>query len=736
MKTNLLILFLGFTLHISAQKLSGIITNEQRQPIIGAQIYIDPVQSGTTTDENGYYELTNLPNASIKIFVSHLGYESQTRQISLSKQEMSINFQLRESVFEMDEIIISTPFYKLQSENVIKVERISLQNLDNKGMVTLMKGLSNLPGVSQVSTGLGIGKPVIRGLRGNRVLVYNQGIRLENQQFGDEHGLGINDFGIESVEVIKGPASLLYGSDALGGVLYFNPLKYADINSFSAAFNQKYFSNTQGITSAIGFKKSFEQWKFLVNATSNQHADYRNPNKERLTNSRFKETTVNSGLAFKNGLLSTSMRFSHNASKIGIPESVNDQSTSRTPLVPYQDLRTDLLSLNSIFFFSNSKLNTTFGFTGHQREEFEEDNGTPSLGLKLNTWSYDLKWHLPKRSEIETILGIQGLTQKNTNFGEEILIPNANIDDFGALITSSYSWKNNHLMAGIRYDIRKINSERHLVLHDDETHIFEPVDKSFKNVSMSLGIKSILFENIVSRLNLASGFKAPNLAELTSNGVHHGTNRFEIGNNDLERERNFQWDLSLEYGSDHLEIFVNGFFNHINDYIFISPTGEKEEENFIFQYMQEDADLYGGEFGFHFHPHPLDRIHFKSSFECVVGKQKNGDYLPLIPANKLSNEFRIEFGKNKKISHKFASINFESNFSQKNVSEFETITAGYNLVNINTGGRIKLKTSDVMINLSLNNVFNKSYISHLSRLKNDGILNMGRNFMASLIFNI
>ncbi len=141
----------------------------------------------------------------------------------------------------MDEVIVSTAFNKIQSQNVMKVEHESIKELQRKGTATLIEGLATIPGVSQVSTGTSIGKPVIRGLSGNRVLVYSQGVRMENQQFGDEHGLGLNDSGIESVEVIKGPASLLYGSDALGGVLYFNPEKFADANTFKANFSQKLF---------------------------------------------------------------------------------------------------------------------------------------------------------------------------------------------------------------------------------------------------------------------------------------------------------------------------------------------------------------------------------------------------------------------------------------------------------------------------------------------------------------
>ncbi|NLP58451.1 TonB-dependent receptor [Lutibacter sp. B1] len=756
MKKYLSILFLGFTLFAQAQnKISGTITNTQNEPLLGVDVYIEELHKGTSTNENGHYEIVNLPNSPIKITVAFIGYETQSKAITAQNESIVLDFTLIESVFKMEEVIISTPFNKLQSENVIKVDKATVQQLKNRGAATLIDGINSIAGVSQVSTGLGIGKPVIRGLRGNRVLVYTQGIRLENQQFGDEHGLGIDESSIESVEVIKGPASLLYGSDALGGVLYFNPVKFADDNSFNFNINQKYFSNTEGTSSSIGVKQSYNSWRFLANGTRNEHSDYKTGNDERVTNTRFKETIFNSAIGFHNSLLSSTLRFNFNNTKVGIPEEIGLQSTNKTPMLPYQDLNTKMVSLNTILFLPNSKIVTTFGYTLNERKEFEEEHHhhegeedheeehdhelehiEPALNLELNTFSYDAKWHLPKFNNVETIIGIQGLHQKNENFGEEILIPDAKIDDFGVFLTGSYTWNDNTIQGGLRFDTRKINTEEHIVAHEDEEHVFEAIDKSFENFTASLGYKTVLFNKITTRINVASGFKAPNLAELTSNGVHHGSNRFELGNNQLDSEQNLQTDITLEYNTKHFEIFANGFYNYINNYIFISPTGEIEDENPVYQYIQDDAKLYGGEFGIHIHPHPLDWLHLQSAFELVIGEKDNGDYLPLIPAHKLTNTLRTEFDINNWLKNGFVSVNLENYFKQNKVSEFETPTTSYNLVNLGIGGEVKLSKMNFDINLNVNNLFDKSYISHLSRLKADGIENIGRNFIVGVTFKI
>ena len=217
-------LFLALANSLYGQnKITGTITDDQGNPVLGADIYIEQLHIGTTSDESGYFELVNVPLGSHQLSISFIGFSTENLAVDLGSEALSLEISLHPTVFHMDEVIVSAPFSRLQSENVMKIESRSIETLKKAGAPTLMQGISNIPGVSEITTGTGIGKPVIRGLSGNRVLVYTQGVRLENQQFGSEHGLGMNESGIDNVEVIKGPASLLYGSDALGGVLYLTP---------------------------------------------------------------------------------------------------------------------------------------------------------------------------------------------------------------------------------------------------------------------------------------------------------------------------------------------------------------------------------------------------------------------------------------------------------------------------------------------------------------------------------
>ena len=704
-----------------------------------ATIYLPELETGTTTNYNGEFSL-NLSKGTFKIVVSYVGYQTQSLTISIPREDELI-IALSESVMEMEEVIISTPFHKLQSENVMKVEQKRIQELKASGAVNLAEGITSIAGVESVSTGNSIGKPVIRGLSSNRVLVYTQGIRLENQQYGDEHGLGINDAGLESVEVIKGPASLLYGSDALGGVLYLNPERFANMNASSADASINYFSNTKGYSTNAGYKASSNGFKFLFRGSLTEHSDY-DTKDYRVTNTRYREQDFKAGFGYQASNFKTEFRYNLNNSKLGLPEEIGIQSTNKAPLLPYQNIDNHIFSSKSTLFFEKSSLDVTLGYIYNNRKEFEEehhhgeddhdDEGDheedeheeleAALNMKLKTFSYDIKYNFPTLGRFETIVGVQGMNQTNSNYGEEVLIPNATTNDFGILATSHIHFDKVDVQLGARYDNRTID-------------IKDLTDKNFNSFNGALGVKMDIFNKVTARLNLASGFRAPNLAELASDGTHEGTNRYEIGNLDLKNEQNFQVDFALEYKNEHIEVFANAFYNTINDYIFLNPNGEFIDEDPVYIYEQENANLYGGEFGFHLHPHPIHWLHVESSFETVTGKLDNDDYLPLIPANSLTNTIRVEFD-SKAIENSYAFIKLRSTFAQNNVNSVETESDAYNLLSAGIGGSLNVFNKDLAITLSATNLLNTKYIHHLSRLKPDGIFNMGRNFNVGITYTL
>lgn len=750
---SVLLILAGIEVH-SQNSLSGkVIDKTNNEPLEQVSIYFPNLEKGSISDQNGEFTIGKLPLGTYKLVASYIGYQSYSGTVSIQRGENRLNLELSPTAIEMEEVIVSTPFHKLQRDNVMKVEYAKIADLRTKGATTLAEGITNIPGVSVVSTGTGIGKPVIRGLSSNRVLVYTQGIRLENQQFGEEHGLGVNDAGIESVEVIKGPASLLYGSDAMGGVLYLNPEKFATSNTTEGDLNLNYNSNTQGITSGAGIRSSGKKFRFLARAATNNHIDYTGGDGNRVTNSRFNEKDLKLGMGFLNTFIKSEIRYNYNQSNLGIPESIGIQTTSRNPELPYQKINSHILSSNTKIFFENSSLDVTLGYIGNDRKEFEDhhhhegddgheeheeegEHAEAALDMQLNTFNYNILYQLPKWKKFETIIGIQGIHQTNTNFGEEILIPDATTNDVGVLGTVHYHLNENHdFQFGLRYDYRRIVGKAYGTM-GDEGYIAD-LDRNFNSFNGAFGYKNNISKQLIGRINVATGFRAPNLAELTSYGGHTGANRFEIGNPDLKNEQNVQVDLALEFKNEHMEFFLNGFHNSIRNYIFIAPSGTFINENAVYNYLQQDATLYGGEIGFHLHPHPYDWLHVESSYQTVFGELDNGNPLPLIPANNLTNTLRVEFyNTNSWWLRTNAHITVNTTFQQGKIGEFETVTPQYTLLDAGFGGEVRFMKKSMSINVSANNILDKNYIAHLSRLKSDGILNMGRSISLGAIISL
>ena len=721
---SLLFLQFSFTF-INAQKFKGtVLDGITKQPVAFAEIYFPEIKTGTTTNEEGVFIIEHFKKDKIHIQISFIGYEiiDETLDITIVSQKM---FYLKESHYNLDEIVVAAPTGKLQKESVVSVEHLKMKTLQQTSPTTLAEAISNIPGVEQNTTGTGIGKPIIRGLSGNRIVTYAQGIRIENQQWGDEHGIGIGQIGIESVEVIKGPASLLYGSDALGGVLYFIDERYTKHNSYEAFVETKFLSNSLGSINNIGFKIHKEKFKFNLFGSYSSQADYKIPNSKRVFNTRFDEKNIKTSFGFNKQNWITNIRYSFLQNNFGITEdAIYSDSNNRSFLLPFQTINNHNLSFENTFFIKNSTLKAVLGYTNNYRREFEKDQNKQALGMFLNTGTYNIKWNTPVfKKYYSFILGSQGMLQNNKNNGEEILIPDAKTKDFGVFGLANIELEKIQFQTGIRLDYRSIDTKT--------TQNILAYNNSYQGITFSGGAV-YKKENTKFRANISSGFRAPNTSELLSNGVHEGTNRYEKGNPNLTNEKATQIDFSLDYKSEHFQFSINPFYNYIQNYIFLAPTNIELEGNPVFTYLQKDAFLYGGELGIHYHPHQIHWLHIESDFSTVFAEDTNNNALPLIPQTKLNTTFSVELSSKKKVSIKYIYLQHIYKFKQNRVGVFETATNDYNLINIGLNAEIQTTNNPIKISTGLKNVLNIEYIDHLSRFKSLSIPNQGINFYINL----
>lgn len=632
---------------------------------------------------------------------------------------------------ELDEIVLSIPFGQTLGKSVIKVDKINLNDINPIIKQYISKSISRLPGVSIITTGPGIAKPSIRGLSFNRVLVYSQGVRLENQQWGEEHGIGISSSGSESVEVVKGPLYVLYGSDAMGGVIYVEPEKYKLSDGQDIDFTSIYNSNYNGFTNNIGINGKSGNFSYLLRGDIIENGEFSSPNKE-IENSWFNQNDFKSGLSFNSEKLSSDLRYSLTNSSIGIPM-IHDESEEEHDEVEheeegeFQELSHSILTWNNTFDMGNNHiLNFTLGHQVNQRKEFgahEEDEDhqehmddeEAELDMKLITTTLNAKLTMPQSEDFNLVMGINLLDQENTNFGHEELIPDSQMNDFGLFALGQLNISsNNQALIGVRYDSRSISSNN--------------ISNDYSRFNGSIGIKSN-FSNSILRVNLSSGFRAPSLIELFADGVHHGSFQYKKGNTNLNAETSLQADLSLQINNENSLISFDLFYNNINDYIYLNPSLIFADGYRVYDYLQQDAVLYGGEFHLNKKTN-LNWLKYYSSIEYIFGETSDKEALPFISPLTFNQVFNIDFSNDYSLE-----IDFIAKAKQGRVSNYEEKTSGYSLLNLSGNWKTTFLENDLNIFWTVNNVFDKEYYDHLSRLKYAGIYEMGRNLSIGLKYN-
>ena len=658
---------------------------------------------------------------------------------------------LEDSINPMKEAILS----EVTVQGIAGVQRlkdaaspfmvVSPKQLHNTIGTNLVDAVGHLPGLSQISTGAGISKPVIRGLGYNRVVVVDQGIRQEGQQWGDEHGLEVDEEGVHSVEVLKGPASLMYGSDAIAGVMILHPEHPLEEGTMQVKVGSQYQTNNGLYDYRVGFAgntKGFVwNWHFLNKAA---HC-YKNKVDGYVPGSFFKERDIQGMLGINRGWGHSWLRFSRVSFTPGITEGelvgTDFDGKSYGIVSPFQKVLHYKAISDNAWYFGDGTLKAVIGYQQNYRREFEEEE-TPELAMRLHTVNYDIKYlhSLPHDWKIST--GIGGMWQRNINQGEEYLIPDHHLFDIGVFATAEWQYQKWHFSGGARFDNRHLKTTS---LTEEGVLRFEALSKNFTGITGSLGVVWNVTDRINLRLNAARGFRAPTVSELSSNGVHEGSIQYELGNPELKAEKSTQLDLGFDYTSHYVSLQASLFTNWIDDYIFLARLPYETDGYRTYQYREGDARLMGGEVSVDVHP--INPLHFENAFSYVRGIQLDqpdeAKNLPMMPAPKWTSDIRYEFPNFAKnhCRRTFLAFGMEYNFRQNKfyaVDDTETATPSYALFNLSAGMDLHIFGHNcIELTFSCQNLFDKAYQSHLSRLKyvdtgsltgRQGISAMGRNF--------
>ncbi len=772
----------------------GVIYSTSGSVLPNATVYLSDLKKGTVSDSLGRFKINNIPKGNFLVEVNYSGYKSVIENIDFNKN-IRHDFHLEIAVTEEKEIVI-TGVSRATSikRNPVPIVSISKKTMEQSLSTNLVDAITVVPGVSAVSTGPNVSKPFIRGLGYNRVLVLFDGNRQEGQQWGDEHGIELDENAVDRVEVIKGPASLMYGSDAIAGVINFLPAPAIANGQKGGSATVDYQSNNNLLEGAASWRQHTGVISWGVVGSYKMAADYQNKIDGRVYNTGFRQSSLFGTATLHSDRGYSKFGLSYFDDVQEIPDGKRDSTSRRFEkpidddefeIVPERELHSykisgDYQSVQHLRFYNNSSFSfgsgravTQLGFQKSIRKEFESGENDAALFLNLDAITFDAKYLFPEFSNVSITAGINGMYQQNkADKGHEFLIPSYHQLEAGPFVFAKYSRKKIELAGGVRLDIRSLNTSDLFVKEvngetvpvkggdlSGATQLFDGARHLFSGVSGSLGFSYQFNKQWSVKVNAARGFRAPNISEISANGIHSGSQFYQLGNDNFKPEFSFQQDIGVTFSSTHVTLNASLFRNRIQNYIYNRKLlNEQGQDSVIvagyptFQYAASRALLWGGEVLIDVHPHPLDWLHFENAFSFVNARnlglknEKISDeekYLPFIPPLQWRSELRANFNEWNCLRNIFLKIELDVFAAQNRVYTMngtETPTPGYQLVNGGMGADIANRSGEKMFSISIlaENIFNIAYQSNMSRLKyfedypNDprghyGIYNMGRN---------
>lgn len=750
----------------------GRIIDKNQQPLPGVLVELHEIHKGTFTDSIGKFEFKGLRPGKYHVHLQLNGYNSLAVNIELKGAELDTIFIMDATTLEIASILVEAEITKMQAkEQSLTVEIINKEILQKHLGPHLLTSLSRLPGVNYMNLGVSIAKPVIRGLSQNRVLVLESGIKQEGQQWGNDHGLEIDPLGIHQIEIIKGPASLVYGSDAMGGVILLKPPPEPAEKTIEASALSSFMSLNNGFSNSVMLGGQRNGFSARLRFTAQDYADYHVPAdsfrynrfvlpiyEQKLKNTAGQERhfSTHLGVHKKWGMLHA--LFSHYLQKTGlfagatgIPRAFNlmPDKSERNIELPYFNTQHTKAILNGNILLKASWLEFDLGIQQNVREELSQPHahGRPltithnqAVHLSLTTGALNLRYHFYIRNKWDNILGINVQAQQNRYKGFEFILPHFYNAQIGILGYTKYTPQKNWILnAGARADIAYLNIApyRDPVFENGN----EAIQRNFQNICWSGGVSYFPHPALNLKLNAASAFRFPTPNELAMDGMHHGFFRHEKGNSSLNLERGYQLDFSVQWEKEKGLLRFSPFLNYFHNYIYLNPTGYFSilpGATQIYQYQQAPVIISGGEISFELHPQK--NIHLAMFGEYLYTYNRNTNRaLPFIPPNSilLEGEYLFDRFQNKNWKEIFIKLDARIVGNQNRVAQNEWATPGYMLWNLSCGGEWRGRKNGLKLIFQAQNLFNRWHLAHLSRFRQLNVPEAGRNFILTLsyIFN-
>ena len=761
-------------------EIKGFVRNANTlEPIEGANIIGETLFSISSV--TGEFIMKDVPQGTYTFTVTHLGYSPKTVSVTAGSDLDHIQVYLNESSMSLEGVAVyGKSKRRLDKEAPTISHLVTKDFLDRNRENSLMQTLEKIPGVSTITIGSGQSKPVIRGLGFNRVVVVQNGVKHEAQQWGHDHGLEIDQYGIENIQIIKGPASLVYGSDAIAGVLDIRPNGIPLKNSLDGEVNILGESNNSLFGVSAGIKARKDKWFYRGRFTYRDYGDYKVPTDRinydsyifelydnNLRNTAGREANASLSVGYASENLKSETFFSNvnakngffaNAHGLEVRTSKIDYDHSNRDIdLPFHEVNHFKIMNNTSYTNGNHTLHLDLGFQNNHRREHSEPvpHGympKPPNSLERvfnkNTYTLNLRGDVKPNEQWNIVLGTNAELQYNRIGGWGYLIPAYNRLTMGAFAYSQFEVHPQlHVLGGIRYDYGRMAVISYYDWYPTKknnpdgttsyVHLQRAQNKimDFGNISASAGV-SYLMGNTTFKVNLGKSFRMPLSNELASDGLNYHMYRYEKGNLDLKPEVSYQLDLEVSHKKSQFSMGFSPFANHFENYIYLNPTSSFYETLQIYEYTQTKVLRYGGELwaGMGI----TKDLQMEASLEYVQSKQtkgpKKGFTLPFSPPLSAVLSANYQFSDLAFLKSPSLMTDFRMTASQNKIIPPEKKTEGHQIMNITFLTDINgfEKDMPIQMKIKLNNIFHTKYYDHTSYYRLIDVPEAGRNLSLSI----
>ena len=823
----IMLLFVGVGNLAAQTSLSGTVSDKETgAKLAHAFVEIPDLKLAAGTDANGNYKFENLHKGTYLIEVRLLGYAEKTMAVKVDANTVA-DFTLSVSMKEQNEVSVTgTSMARDRSQNPQPTTFVSNEYLNEHSATNVIDAIADIPGVSAMTDGQSISKPVIRGLGYNRVLTINDGVEQMDQAWFDEFGIEVDPDAVDRVEILKGPASLAYGSDAISGVINLMPEETLPEGVNKGDVLMNYQTNNGLINNMVHLAGTDKGISWSARVDNIMAHAYKDPADGYVVNSQFNNFNMDGTIGLHRKWGYTQLHGSYFDMATGIVDGTRDsatgamerqvaypamnggaptyviptnqEATSYTPFVINQRIRHTKVVWDNSIAVGEGRITGIFSYQKNQRQETNDPTqpNTPDIYYSADAVTYDVRYVSPQKNDFDFSIGTNGGAQFSKSLGTVMLIPNYNFIQTGAFAIANKKWGNFNLSGGIRFDNRSFTGKEQWI--DTSANVpqapvapntpgsfeeFSPISQNYSGLSASLGGAYAFKNGVYLKLNVARGYRAPNVSEAAADGVHDGTVVYEVGTPTLKAEQSLEEDFTFGYKTKDVGFEVNVFNNSITDFIYskaetdsngniitsnlLSVGGSLFPDAPVYKYTQGAAQLYGGEVVLNLHPSALPWVELHSDLSMVDGGLLNQPdsvkVLPFVPPMRINADIKFKvkhIGKSVKNGYfRFGMLNasqqtkiYEQYAIYNGLNTAQTpneyyasthATAGYTLFNMGLGGDLQANGHTFCkLYITCNNLFNTVYMDYMSRFKyypynnlngKVGVFDMGRNVSIKVI---